>query len=98
MENFEKELLVKLENGEKLNAQDLKFLVWECEVHTDEGENERWTRSNTTVAKFGDRLWQVNWEEGLTEMQEHEFYKQVAIEVVKKERVVTETFYEAVKK
>lgn len=75
MEN--KEFLKKYDSKQEFTDSELNDLVWEMEeVETKYGENRRWYRKVTTIFKVEDRYFAVEWDEGLTELQENEFYKQ----------------------
>lgn len=91
------ELLNKIDNGIELSEKELKMLVWEYEIDASYGENRRWSRSVTTIVQLGDRYFAIEWEEGLTEMQENEFYEQ-PYEVEKTEKTVVVTEWKAKKK
>lgn len=92
MDNYEKELLKKIDNGEDLTRSELCDIIFEFEVENKKGENRRWSRSVRTISKIGDRYFATNWEQGLTESQENEYYEQ-PIEVEKKtyEKTITVT-------
>lgn len=81
----------KMARGLKLNDNDIRELVFERdEVYEEKGENRRWSRSVLTVVKALDgNTYAIEWEEGLTESQEHEFYEQPKKAKVEKEEVVT---------
>ena len=85
-------MVKKILTHEDLTDRELSELVYGYAVETDYGENRRWTRTNTTVVKLLSRYFSVDWEEGLTEYQEDEFYNQ-PIEVEKKtyEKTITVT-------
>lgn len=54
-----------------------------------EGENRRWSRTNQVIFKDKEgKFYSVEWEEGLTEEQENEFYEQEAVEVCPVEKVI----------
>ena len=77
MEDYEIELLAKLDLGVKLTESEIRELVFECgEVDTKYGDNRRWTRRVTSITEIGARYFCTVWEEGLTESQENEFYHQ----------------------
>ena len=90
MENsFEREMLEKIVKGERLTERELSSLVYEGEeVDEIEGEDTRWTRCMTTVINLCGKNVAIDWQKGLTECQENEFYDQPYF-VEKKERVVT---------
>lgn len=73
--DFEGWIIYQMENGENISKQDLKTLVFECnEIQRDYGDNRRWLRSVNSYIQVKDRIICVPWEEGLTEMQENEFF------------------------
>lgn len=84
------ELLIKVELGEQLSERELIELT-ECEYRREEGDDRRWLRSVSSYIKLenSDRIFCVDWEQGLTENQENEYYSQ-PYEVVEniEERVV----------
>ena len=86
MDNWTKEILQKLDNGEELDMSIVREMVWN-DVDRIEGENRRWSRSVQSIVALGDRYFAIDWEEGLTEMQENEFYDQ-PYEVKKIEKTV----------
>lgn len=93
MDQYEIEILNKIDMGEKLSEKELKMLCYEFnEVERNEGENRRWSRSVVSIIKIGERFFKLVWEEGLTESQENEFYNQ-PYEVIKNtyEKTVTIT-------
>ena len=75
-QHFDELMIKKIDNGEKLSERELRNLVLDNEIESEWGENRRWTRSVTTIVKLCDRYFAINWEEGLTECQENEFYEQ----------------------
>lgn len=83
MNKYDEELLRKIDNGEELTRSELCDIIFEYEVKREYGDNRRWSRSVTTISKIGDRYFSTNWEQGLTESQENEYYNQ-PIEVQKK--------------
>lgn len=93
-DHFEEIIINKIDNGEKLSERELSTLVWEYEIERDNG---RWTRSISSVVQLQDRCFCLNWEEGLTESQENEFYYQ-PYEVEKKTYEKTITVTEWIKK
>jgi len=89
MEEWELELLKKIDNKEKLTESEISDLVCECEVEVKYGQNRRWSRSATTISKLGDRYFRIEWENGLTENQPNEFYNQpIEVELKEYEKIV----------
>jgi len=76
-------------NKKHFTANQVKELVWENEVERTEGENRRWSRTITSIIKFGGKYYSVYWEQGLTEMQENEYEDQNAPEVKQVEETIT---------
>lgn len=61
-----------------------------------EGDSSRWTQHMTTIFKMNDKLYALEWERGLTEYQENEFYDQ-PYEVKETKKMVEVTDYVPVK-
>jgi hypothetical protein len=94
MDKFEKEMLEKIDSTENLTERELRDLL-ECELEDerDDYDERRWVMNTYSIIKLGDRFFGLNWDRGLTEMQENEFYQQPE-EVLRTEREVTETIVE----
>lgn len=86
--HFEEIMIKKIDNKEPLTEHEIRTLVFEYDVETEHGDNRRWTRSVNTIVKLCDRYFSINWEEGLTEYQDNEFYNQPC-EVRREEEVKT---------
>ena len=72
-----KELLFNGKSGDLTKVDEVK------------GKNRRWSRTNQVIFKDKDgKFYAVEWEEGLTEEQENEFYEQEAVEVRPVEKVI----------
>lgn len=101
MTNFERDYIDKIDNGESLTERELRAFVWEVgeEVDRDEGENRRWSRSVNVVKQVDERFFSINYEEGLTESQDNEYYEQ-PVEVVKHEyeKTITVTEWKPINK
>ena len=74
--HFEEIMVKKINNGEPLTERELSEVVCGFAYDSDYGDNRRWTRTITTIVKLCDRYFSIDWEEGLTERQENEFYNQ----------------------
>lgn len=88
-QSFEEMIVNKIDNAEMLTERELRR-VRDYEIDEIIGESDRWTRSVETICELCGRYFALNWEEGLTEMQENEFHKQ-PYEVKKVKKVVTVT-------
>lgn len=76
-EHFDEIMVNKIDNCEELTEKELKTIVFECkEISLSEGENRRWSRTNTSIIELCGRFFSIDWEEGLTENQDNEFYWQ----------------------
>ena len=76
-EHFDEIMVQKIDNGETLTEDELKALVWEYHnVARIEGENRRWSRTVRSVIKLCGRYFEIEWEQGLTENQEDQFFEQ----------------------
>lgn len=63
------------------------------QVDSIDGEDRRWSRTNLVVFKVDDRYFGIEWEQGLTEIQENDAFAQVAVELVKTEKTIVVTDY-----
>lgn len=97
-------IIEKLYAGKNLNKYERKCLVygdgdlgeyeWIDEVDCGTG---RLPQSIETIFKVGDDLWAIPCQRWLTACQENAFYGE-PYRVIKKTRVVTKTYYEALKR
>ena len=80
------EIINKLKNGELLDSEEVEFLIDEYEHETEYGENRRWSRYARTIIEVNIscniRYFMLEWENGLTEYQENEYFSQIAKEVI----------------
>lgn len=74
-DEYEVELVKKIDDGENLERWDLIDLL-DYEIERDNGDNRRWSRTITSICELCGRYFCLEWEEGLTEMQENEFDNQ----------------------
>lgn len=90
--NEEKDIIEienKIINGEELSENELKLCAWgevgKC-IDEQEGEDYRWTRDMSTIFELNGQLYCIDWQQGLTEMQENEYWEQpYKVERVEKE-------------
>ena len=94
------EVIQKVLNKEELSSRELALVAYEYdEYHFEviEGEDRRWVRGMTTVLKIDDRYFVIDYDQGLTEYQEDQFYDQpYEVTVEQKERTIIENFYKRV--
>ncbi|HAU84923.1 MAG TPA: hypothetical protein DCW90_05305 [Lachnospiraceae bacterium] len=100
-------IIEKMYAGEELSEEELRILAtgFSCFCNVEPGEYEevgllekefgRWTQQVTTVIKTGNDFWAIDWDRGLTEHQENEFYNQ-PYRVERKERMEKVVYYEAI--
>ena len=88
-EHFGELMVEKIDKGENLTERELSR-IQEFEIESETGEHGRWTCSVESILLVCDRHFLLNWEQGLTEMQDNEFYSQ-PYEVEKKEETITVT-------
>ena len=86
-------LTEKIKTRQFLTESELKELVNEYSVEDIPGEDNRWTRNMTTIIQVDDEYFSIDWERGLTEMQE-DYYPYQPIKVKREERKVTRTVVE----
>ena len=62
---------------DKFNEDELQYMAFDC-IQKDEieGDEHRWTRDVTTIFECDGRFFSIDWNRGLTEYQENEFYNQ----------------------
>lgn len=98
--HYDEYILGKIDTGEKLSEKELRDLQYNFhEVDSIYGDNRRWSRSVRSIFEIGDRFFALDWEEGLTEYQEDEYYNQ-PVEVVKHEyqKTITVTEWQELKR
>ena len=94
MDNFEKEILVKIDSGEELSERELSRLVFDYEFdQAGNGNMGRWAEHMNTIVLIGERYFSIKWDRGLTECVENEFWHR-PVEVFKKEYEKTITVTE----
>lgn len=98
-EHFEEIMVKKIDSGERLTEAELQKLVWEFEdvEFREYDDNGRWSRGTRSILLLCGRFFEIYWQEGLTEMQDNEFYNQ-PYEVIKNEREEVVKVVEWVKK
>lgn len=88
----------------KLTSDEVRSITWDDHEDFDvideiEGEARRWSSTDYVITKHiaTGKLYKVEWERGLTEMQENEYFAQDAPEVEEVTKTVKVTSYEEVK-
>ena len=97
-DKWESEMIELLESGVKLTVRQLRNLQ-EYSIEKITGENRRWSRSITDICHVGEKYYELNWEEGLTENQENDFgYQPVEVELHEEEVTFIKRTWKKVKK
>jgi len=96
------ELILRVYNGDQdFTENELNDLVTEYEditVDTIEGGDRRWSRNMETILIIEGKYFSIQWEKGLTENQENEFYDQpIEVSLHEEEIIYTKRTYIAVK-
>ena len=87
------ELEKKVYNGEHLTDEELCELSYGDYIDIVYGSNGRWQRNVSMIFKINDKLFELDYMEGLTEYQETTFNEQ-PYEVFKHEIQVTKVIYD----
>lgn len=85
----EKDFYEAIVNKKSLSDRELYDLL-DYEVDRSYGDNRRWTRSVSSILELCGHLFELDWDEGLTEYQDDVFFD-LPYEVVKEEKQVTTT-------
>lgn len=84
-----KTIINKMINGIQLTGGEVEKAVWNLqEVKTIKGENNRWSQSCEIILKVEGKLYSLEYDRGLTENQENEYYPQIAEEVAEVEETI----------
>lgn len=91
--HYDEYILNKIDSDINLSEEELNSLRWEFdEVEKMCEENRRWSRSVRSIIKIKNRYFALDWEEGLTELQENEFYNQpIEVEKTEYQKTITVT-------
>lgn len=90
----ESELIkMKLEKGEDLDDNEIQdLMIWYPIVYEEEGEDRRWLRSVLSVVDVDGVKYAVDWDKGLTENQENEYYNQpYKVKLIEEEVTIIKT-------
>jgi len=79
----------KLNNKIDFTEEDFWVFIDEYSIETEYGDLRRWYRSATTICEFNGKYYACEWDEGLTENQERQWYGDQPYEVIPKDIVVT---------
>lgn len=90
--SWEERILKKLQSNEHLDEYEIREVTFSFpEVHREEGEDRRWSKSILSVLDIMGELYAIEWEQGLTENQDNQFYEQPYLVELKTEEVVVKT-------
>lgn len=92
------EFLDRFDNRMEFSEREIEYMVnfhWvEGSQHIEKmnGENRRWSRTNTVITEINGRFFKIEYEEGLTECQEDTYYNQpVEVKLNEFEKTTTYT-------
>ena len=97
------DLKEKFLTKQELTASEVEEIIWNMGaegityVEEIEGEDRRWSRTNLVIFEVGEKYFELEYEHGLTEYQENEYWAQIPIEVKKVEKTVIITDWEEIK-
>ena len=94
-ENFEDIMYDKITEGIDLTERELRELRY-SQCAEIEGDKSRWSVYTQSIIKLRDKYFSIDWDQGLTEIQEDEFYNQ-PYEVKKVEKMIPVTEWIPVK-
>lgn len=78
------------------DKEDFWEFIDTFENTTEYDEKRRWSRLATTYCEFHGKFYACKWDQGLTEMQEDEWYGDQPYEVIPKEKTVVIRTWEKV--
>jgi hypothetical protein len=80
LDDFEKEILRKIDNNETLTGDEIEKLLYYC-VDSTIVKKGRWFNDEIAIIQLGDRTFSIEWQRGVTENQESLFISQIPVEV-----------------
>ena len=93
---WEQQFIDEFDNNQNFDEEDLDILATECDYKMIEGCDHRWQKEIQSIIKINDRLFAIDWMQGLTESQENSFYNQ-PYEVIETKKQITITEYKKLK-
>lgn len=81
----------KIDNKIDFTEEDFWDFIDEYSIETEYGDLRRWYRSATTICEFNGKYYACEWDQGLTEIQENQWYGDQPYEVIPKDIVITKT-------
>lgn len=91
-------VISKILNSEELSVEERWACAWGEVgkfITTLDGTIHRWTIDKQTIFDVDGQLYCIDWDEGLTEYQEHEYWND-PYKVVRKTKVIEVEYYEKV--
>lgn len=90
--DYGEQLACAFHNKQNISEEVCKHICWEHDDTLCHGEG-RWSRHLTAMFEYKGKYYGLDYDEGLTECQENEYWKQVP-RLYKKKEVTTYTFEE----
>lgn len=82
IEKFSDEYFQYKLDTKSFDKEDFWEFIDAFKYETEYGEKRRWSRSAITYCKFRDKFYACEWDQGLIEMQEDEWYGDQPYEVI----------------
>lgn len=67
-------ILDKIENCESITEREKEYCIWNLSFTSETDPPLRWHTPTLSTFRIGDRLFQLEWNAGNTECQDHEYY------------------------
>lgn len=88
--NFERIMADKIAKKQNLTKEELRRLVWDYQVDSQEEDEGRWTKHMRAIVELCGDLYSIEYERGLTECQENEYpYQPVKVKKVELTKTIT---------
>ena len=84
---YMEEILNKIKNKESLSRDDYYWLIYECDVYTEEGDNDGYYEFNSTLSKLNNTYVLTNWNYDLTGDRGNEYEYPIIVKDIKTEEV-----------
>lgn len=71
-----------LDNNKSFDEEDIKMIIEGFEIERNYGDFHRWDREVTSICQIYDTYYAIDWRQGLTEMQEDNYWDSQPYEVI----------------
>ena len=84
---YMEEILNKIKNKELLSRDDYYWLIYECDIYTEEGDNDGYYEFNSTLSKLNNTYTLTNWDYDLTGDIGNKYEYPIIVKSIKTEKV-----------